>query len=118
MADSVYIVLEPVEIIATDLCLCLQDYRPDATILIADTPEVALQSVERHASISFAFVHADPVGFANTPLGCALAGRGAQCIFMGSRAERATSATWVLERPFSAETIQSIIGNMTRRIIA
>ena len=109
MTTSVYIVLEPIEIIATDVALCISDYDPAATVLVAQSVDHVMAFLGIHASVSIAFLHTDPDGFASSPLAHALDAQGARCVFMGDRAERSPLDIWVLERPFSGDTIAATI---------
>jgi hypothetical protein len=98
MAQSFYLIVEPIDIIATDLGLSVQDYDVMATVRIAKTLEDALTILADHCSVHVAFLHADPVSFDETELGEALTLRNAQCVFMGDAAEHAKRAMVVLDR--------------------
>lgn len=115
MTTTVYIVLEPIEIIATDVALCISDYDPAATVLVAQSVDHAMEFLGIRASVSIAFLHMDPDGFSGSPLARALEARGARCVFMGDSAERSPLDVWVLERPFSGDTIAAMIGRVMTR---
>lgn len=118
MCNAVYVVLEPIDIVATDLVLCLYDHNPSAAFLVAKDAKAALSYVEHSPTVSIAFIHDDPKGFATTPLGIALTEKRALCIFMGDRAERSALDVWLLERPFSAETIAAIMQRAAEHMAA
>ncbi len=102
-------VVEPIEIIASDLAMNVQDYDPLATVLTALTHEAACVLLEAYESVRLAFVHADPKGFAKTRLAQALDCRGAQVVFTGDAAERKDQGILVLQRPFSAQTTAALL---------
>ena len=104
MNSTVYLVVEPIEIIASDLAMSVQDYDPSATVLVALTPDAGFAMLQNHAAIRIALVHADPGDFPNTALAMALSGRGALVIFTGDAAERKDGGIFVLQRPFSSQT--------------
>jgi hypothetical protein len=114
MASSFYLIVEPIDIIATDLGLSVQDYDGTATVGIAKTLEDALTMLADRRSVHVAFLHADPVSFAETELGGALALRGAQSVFMGDAAEHAKRAMVVLDRPFSPHTIAALLQSLIK----
>lgn len=114
MASSFYLVVEPVEIIASDLALSVQDYDVASSVAVANTPQKALAMLADHPSVRVAFLHADPMGFAETALGQALATRHALCVFMGDAAEHAKKAMVVLDRPFSPQTIAELLDQITK----
>ncbi len=109
MTSPTYLIVEPIELIATDLALSVQDYDAAAIVLTAVTQKQALAVLADKALVEFAFIHADPTGFATTDLGKALAARGTVCVFMGHAADIARKALIVLERPFSPETIAELL---------
>ncbi len=113
MTKTVYLIVEPIEIIASDLALCVQDYDPAAKVFVAERPEGSFAALEDgEAAVRVAFIHADPTGFHATDLGRALAGRGAYCVFMGDRAEREGKGIAVLQRPFSFQTIAALLDQL------
>ena len=114
MASSFYLVVEPIEIIASDLAHSVQDYDAVGTVAVATTPQKALSVLADHPSVRVAFLHADPTGFADTALGHALATRQALCVFMGDAAERAKKAMVVLNRPFSPQTIAELLDQIIK----
>lgn len=109
MKSTVYLVVEPIAIIASDLAMNVQDYDPSAKVLIALTFEQASEILEGHAAVRLALVHADPSDFVDTILARALSCRGAQVIFTGDAAERKDSGIFVLQRPFSAQTTSAAL---------
>lgn len=108
-----YLIIEPINIIATDLAHSVQDFDPDATVLVAHIVKDALSMIADHPAIHAAMIHASPDGFADSELGIALAARGAQCVFMGDAAERAATALIVLQRPFSTSTVASLLEELS-----
>lgn len=104
MKSTVYLVVEPIGIIASDLAMNVKEYDASAKVLIALTLKKGVEMLEGHAAVRLAFVHADPSDFADTILARALSGRGAQVIFTGDAAERKDSGIFVLQRPFCAQT--------------
>jgi hypothetical protein len=113
MASSIYLVVEPINIIATDLAQSVQDFDSEAIVLVASVPNDAITMVADHPVIRVALIHANPHGFAESGLGIALAARGAQCVFMGDAAERAVKAMRVLQRPFSTSTIAALLEELS-----
>ena len=109
MNSTVYLVVEPIEIITSDLALNEQDYDEGTTIVVANTPQEALAAPADRDSVRFAFALADPTGFDKTELGRALAALTASCVFMGDAAERAKKAMIVLDRPFSSLTVATLL---------
>ena len=109
MNSPVYLVVEPMEIIATDLAMNVSDYDTTATVLIALTLDAACEILKGHPAVRLAFVHADPTSFAQTDLARALEDRRAQVAFTGDAAERKGSGMLVLHRPFSAETTAKLL---------
>jgi hypothetical protein len=109
MNSSVYLVVEPIGIIASDLAMNVQEYNPSATVLIALAHEAASAVLQGYEYVRLAFVHADPSGFAMTDLARALAERKAKVVFTGDAAERNDSGILVLHRPFSSETTAALL---------
>ncbi len=109
MNSSVYLVVEPIAIIASDLAMNVQEYYPSATVLTALAHDAAWAMLQGHDDVQLAFVNADPSGFAMTPLARALADRKARVIFTGDAAERNDSGILVLHRPFSSETTAALL---------
>ena len=109
MNGCVYLVVEPMEIIASDLAMSVQDFDPSARVLIALTPQGAVAQLDGHPAVTVAFVHADPKDFATTTLARALKGCGAQVVFTGDAAERHNDGVLVLQRPFSAQTTAAVL---------
>lgn len=109
MDRIIYLVVEPIEIIASDLATNVRDYDPLATVLTALTHDAACAMLDAYKSVRLAFVHADPNSFAKTSLAQALDGRGAKVVFTGDAAERKDHGILVLQRPFSAETTAALL---------
>ena len=114
MASSFYLIVEPIEIIASDLALSVQDYDVAGSVAVASTLQTALTLLADHPTVRVAFLHADPTGFSDTALGQALAARQALCVFMGDAAERAKKAMVVLDRPFSPQTIAELLDQIMK----
>lgn len=109
MHDTVYLVVEPMAIIARDLAMNVQDYDPSATVLVAETPDMASLMLSRVPKVRLAFVHVDPNHFATTTLAQTLKDHGTQVVFFGNAAEENDTGILVLHRPFSAETTKAIL---------
>ncbi len=118
MTPSIYLIVEPISIIAHDLALSVQDYDDAGTVVVAATPAEAIALLANKVSVRFAFIHADPTGFGDTKLGDALAKRHAVCVFMGDAADRAKQELVVLDRPFSPLTIAALMQRLTTTITA
>jgi hypothetical protein len=114
MSSSVYLVVEPIGIIATDLAMNVQEYDPSATVLIALAHAAAWGALQGYANVRLAFVNADPSEFTTTNLARALDERRAKVIFTGDAAERNDSGVLVLHRPFSAETTAALLQRAER----
>lgn len=112
MISTIYLVFEPLEVIAVDLAMNVQDHDPAALVLIATTQEVAVDILQSHARVQLAFVHADPNNFSATALARALSDRGAQLVFTGDAAERNDVGIAVLHRPFSAQTTATVLARV------
>jgi hypothetical protein len=115
LSNTVYLVVEPIELIASDLAMNVQEYDPSAEVLIALTPEAGCEVLKSQPSVQLAFVHVDPSGFSNTDLGRALAERGARLVFTGDAAERKDKGIVVLHRPFSAQTTATLLQGIQSR---
>ncbi len=114
MKSSVYLVVEPIQVIASDLAMSVQEYDPSATVLIALSPEAACEVLEGEPSVRLAFVHVDARKFCKTDLAKALDRRGALVVFAGGSAEPDDCAKLVLDRPFSAETTAALLQRTER----
>ena len=114
MNRSVYLVMEPIQVIATDLAMHVQEYDPSATVLIALSPEAACEVLRTVASVRFAFVHVAAHKFGGTDLALALHVRGARIVFSGASPDRNNSEKLVLDWPFSAETTANLLGQAER----
>ncbi len=105
MNTAVYLVVEPIPIIATDLAMTLEEYDPCATVWVAQAQEEACGILANCDRVDVAFVHADPANFLDTQLGRKLFAAGAKVVFTGDRAECSTTGHLVLHRPFSARSL-------------
>lgn len=109
MNSSVYLVVEPIHIIAEDLAMSVQDYDPSATVLIAPSPEAACAVLAGEGFVRLAFVNLDARRFHKTDLARALVARGTKVVFAGGFSEPEGSELLVLDRPFSAETTAALL---------
>lgn len=109
MNTTIYLVVEPIEIIAADLAMNVQDFDPRATVLTALSQEAACALLEAYTSVRLAFIHADPKTFAKTSLARALDVRGAQVAFYGDAAERSGEGILVLQWPFTTQTTAALL---------
>lgn len=114
MTIATYLIVEPNQIIATDLALSIQDCDTSGHVVVAATPADALVVLRDATSVRFAFIHADPAGFDQSGLGVALRARGAVCVFMGDAADCARKTMIVLDRPFSPGTIAALMHNLAQ----
>jgi hypothetical protein len=115
MPARVYLVVEPIEIIATDLAMNVKEYDPSSTVLIAPSSEAACDAIEGENCVRFAFVHVDSSIFKTTNLARALVKRGAKIVYSGGFAEREDKDLLILERPFSAQTTAELLQRATGR---
>lgn len=104
MNRSVYLVMEPIQVIATDLAMHIQEYDPSASVLTAISSEAACEVLRTVATVRLAFVHVDADKFCNSDLARALHVRGARIVFSCASPDRNNSEKLVLDWPFSAET--------------
>lgn len=118
MNSAVYLVVEPIGIIASDLAFNVQDYDPSATVLVALSPDAGCDLLQDHAAVSVAFVHADPCTFVVTKLARALKSRGAKLVFSGDAAERNGCGVLVLQRPFCAQSTAALLQRTDRSELA
>ena len=108
--SRVFLVVEPVALIAEDLAQCIGDHHPEAVVLRAAKVGDALRALAGHSHVTAAIVHCDPHGFCGTALGLALAARRAKVVFMGSRADMAAEGTLLrLRSPFDSDTVQMML---------
>lgn len=114
MKNDVYLVVEPMQIIAADLAMNVQDYDPSALVLTAHSPEAAYALLDSCTSVRLAFVHSDPDTFNSSRLAQALYRLGAQIAFTGDAAERKSDGIWVLQMPFCGQTIATFLQNTER----
>lgn len=109
-----FVVVEPVGLVAEDLAQCIGDFHADALVLRAANVAMAIRALAGHSRVTAAFVHCDPRGFCATALGTALTVRGAQIIFMGGRADMAAEGTLLrLRRPFDSDTVQMMLESLS-----
>lgn len=110
---QVFLVVEPVALIAEDLAESIVECHPDALVLRAASAVAALAVLAGSRRVTAAFVHLDPHGFADTALGATLADRGARMIFMGSRADAAPEGTLLrLRSPFDTDSVQMMLESL------
>ncbi|MES2145188.1 MAG: hypothetical protein V4516_12725 [Pseudomonadota bacterium] len=110
---SVYLVVEPVSIIAMDLGASIREFDPSAQIIVAQSADTAVRALAGQDAVGVAFLHMDPCGLATGPLAAGLAARGAVCVFMGEAAERAAqTGILLLERPFSTATVADLLARI------
>ena len=110
----VFLVVEPMAVIAEDLAQCIGDHHAEALVLRAPKAADALRALAGHPRVTAAIVHCDPHGFSGTALGQALAERRAQVIYMGSRADMAAEGTLLrLRSPFDSDTVQMMLESLS-----
>lgn len=110
----VFLVVEAVAVVAEDLAQCIGDFHAEAVVFRAAKGAEAVRALAGHSHVTAAFVHCDPQGFSGTCLGQALAERGAQVIFMGSRADMAAEGTLLrLRSPFDSDTVQMLLESLS-----
>jgi hypothetical protein len=105
MNIAVFLVVEPIPIIATDLAMTLEEYDPHATVWVAHTQDEACRLLIGCDRVDVALVHADPATFLETHLGRMLFTAGTKVVFTGDKAECSASGHLVLHRPFSAQSL-------------
>jgi hypothetical protein len=110
--QEVGLVVEPVALVAEDLALILAEVRPGLRVLKAPDADAALPIVEAERGLRVAIVHGPPEQFGDTPLGRALAQRGARVAFMGTRAEAAAGNWPVLFTPFAGPDVGHLLHSM------
>ena len=118
MEKPIYLVVEPIEIIAADLAMNVHDYDPTAEVITATTLDAAFQVIDKAPSIRFAFIGIDARNFALSDLFTALVERGARIIFVGGYGEPSESGALVLETPFSAQSTADLLEHAEREINA
>ncbi|MFN0114539.1 MAG: hypothetical protein ACKVPY_07685 [Paracoccaceae bacterium] len=110
MTPTAYLVLEPTQLIASDLATSLCECDPSADVLMAHSAEAALAALSRAGLFRLAFLHVDPDDFAASDLGRALIARRTTCVFMGEQAERRRDmSAYVLQWPFSPQTMAALL---------
>lgn len=109
----VYLVMEPQALVAEDLAGAIAEVDPQAIVLRAGSADEAVRALAPHGAIAVAILHCGPDGIAATPLGQALAARGAALVFTGDAAEAAASeGVRILLRPFSDEAVAVLLAGM------
>ncbi|MBK8441515.1 MAG: hypothetical protein IPL38_19140 [Rhodobacter sp.] len=83
----VYLVMEPQALVAEDLAGAIAEVDPQAIVLRAGSADEAVRALAPHGAIAVAILHCGPDGIAATPLGQALAARGAALVFTGDAAK-------------------------------
>lgn len=111
MQSRIYLVVEPMSLIAEDLALSISEADTDAQVITLARPEEALSALDRLASVHLALVNTDPAGFHQSELGHALMRRRARLLFLGNDAEEARGAVPVLMRPFSSDCVASMVAH-------
>jgi hypothetical protein len=113
MKAEIYLVVEPVALVAADLAECVIEQVPGARVLVAHDVEAALAQLDDATPVAVALVHADPSDFPATPLGGALAAAGARVVFIGNAAEHMARAAVppppVLDFPFSSGSVGAVL---------
>lgn len=108
--QQVFLVVEPMAIIAEDLSECILECHPDAVVLRAAHAGAALAQLAAHPRVTAAFVHLDHREFCGSAVGQALLTRGAKVIFMGSRADQAPDGSILrLRGPFDTDTVTMLL---------
>ncbi|MDO9527421.1 MAG: hypothetical protein Q7J57_18090 [Gemmobacter sp.] len=110
MSDSLYLVVEPMTLVAEDLAGALAEVDLGARVLIAANAAVASTILQEVGTLYAAIVCADPTDFGLTPFGQLLAERAQHIVFMGEEAEAAPGNDLLLGQPFSTETVADLIG--------
>lgn len=112
--QQVFLVVEPVAIIAEDLSECILECHPGAVVLRADHAGAALAQLAAHPRVTAAFVHLDNREFCGSAVGQALLTRGAKVIFMGSRADQAPDGSILrLRWPFDTDTVMMLLQSIS-----
>lgn len=108
---NLYLVVEPMRPIAEDLAFTLQDHDPGASVLIAATPEEAMQIIAAGAAVRLAIVHVPVWPYAGSPLERSLTEGGAVSVLIGEKAEDRAAETGfpVLERPYLPEAVATLL---------
>ncbi len=90
-----------------DLSRTIAEQHPTSRIVASFSVEEALSLIETMPEISMAFIHLAPEQVAVSPLGQALASRGARIVLMGDDAEERGQAAGfdVLVRPFNTADV-------------
>lgn len=111
---STYLVVEPMRPIAEDLAYGLSDHDPDGQVILAGSEHEALRLVSDLPSVTLAIVHAAPQTHRHSPLGAALAARGAVSVLIGDCAEEhaASNDLPVLQRPYAPDAVLAMISRL------
>jgi len=106
----VLIVLKEV-LVGQDLAQAVRDERPDARVVIAQTPEAALSAIDDEARVEIAFVAAEPQVFERSSLVRGLTKRGARVVMLGVWTDPAAlPGSWtLLPFPFTTEDVRALI---------
>lgn len=110
-SQRTYLVVEPMRPIAEDLALDLTDLDPEGQVLIAASEDGAMALLAGLDRVTLAIVHAAPGSHPPSPLGMALAQRGAVSVLIGDRAEEALGLTNlpVLQRPYAPTEVLALL---------
>jgi electron transfer flavoprotein alpha/beta subunit len=110
MDGRLYLVVEPMALIAEDLASCIHEKDSAAHVVcVASLAGAGEEVARRQRRFHAAFLQADPQDFAATPLAAQLSAHGAHLVFIGDAAEASGQGWQVLERPFSAETVGEVL---------
>jgi hypothetical protein len=113
---SVYLVVEPIGLIAADLCESIRDHDPDAQVVVAASAEDAAVAISGRDAVQLAILHMSPTAFSAGPLAEILAGNQTICVFMGNAAETLRDARFlVLQQPFSTDTVTDLLARLVPR---
>jgi len=125
MVNEVFLIVEPLGLVAEDLAQCIAEHRAGARVVVAPDADAALRTHDDAPRISAAIVHVDPEGFSQTPLGAWLNSVGARVAFLGDAAERwmagdagppcgGGTGIVVLDRPFSPASVGALLDRLQR----
>ena len=116
MERATYLIVLKQVLIAHDLADTIVEHDPGARVILAQTCADAMRQMEGVTeNVVLAFLAVSPDHLAGNALVDALTVRGARTVLMGEDAETRgeTPAWWVLERPFTTETVL----NLLRRVL-
>jgi hypothetical protein len=114
MSGPVFLVMEPLALLAEDIAGALGASVPDATVLWATGPGNALALLVGVGAVDVAILNCAPDPFAETALAAALTLRGASLVFMGDAAEARPGNARRLENPFSDQSVASMLTSVAQ----